>query len=450
MEGSFFVWLKRNCDRFVLANVIFILSVAIFSYRQSLPLAEPPAGQLSLSVSVCSEAQKHQNAWRFVVCWNKRRILIESRQVEAPDYGNRLKFSGRLQLAPVFPDFDYRAYLRRQGIDYISYQPQLSVAGEKRDFSTRLIGVFLALKQHCRSLIQSALPEPGASLALALLIGDRYYLSDSLKEVFSRIGLSHFLAVSGAHLSVIGALLLDLMIFFSFSRRARFLSLSIFFIFYPLFSGLSASAVRSAIMAWFSLSAITSGRLASPWRFLLLGASLMLAVNPSLFYGDYGFRLSFVSLIAIMYIRPIYVSLPGKKGFLMVIRKILINPLLISLAALAATWPFVAYDFGVFSWMAPISNLLLSWLFVPLLSFLFIALVLSLILPSFSLFFFFPAYIILEYFWRSASYLASFSWASSHVSRPRPIFLACYYLFFSLFLLFINYRRQRLLSSRVL
>ena len=98
------------------------------------------------------------------------------------------------------PDFDSAAYYRSKGIFACAKADQLFVS-EKRPFTLSLpIG---SLREGLQKQISSFTEGETEGLCSALLLGNKSLLSDSLKRDFRVLGVSHILAVSGLHLSIL-------------------------------------------------------------------------------------------------------------------------------------------------------------------------------------------------------------------------------------------------------
>src|SRR3989344_5219801 len=127
-------------------------------------------------------------------------------------------------------------------------------------------------KRNFEAGMQSALPEPQASFGLGLLIGQRSTLPDETKKQLSATGLTHIVAVSGYNLTIIVWAALQLL-----KKRSKYqitlVSLGLIGLFL-LFTGLSASIVRAAIVSGLSLWAWYYGRKISPVLLIALTAAL--------------------------------------------------------------------------------------------------------------------------------------------------------------------------------
>lgn len=122
----------------------------------------------------------------------------------------------------------------------------------------------------------------GSALLRALLIGDRSHLDEGgLYDAMKTVGLAHMVAVSGAHLSTVGAFVSAMLVRVGVSRRVLVAVLCAFYAAYSVFTGLSAPVVRAAVMAAVAVSCIFASRRASPLAALSVCVCVLIALNPS-------------------------------------------------------------------------------------------------------------------------------------------------------------------------
>jgi competence protein ComEC len=154
----------------------------------------------------------------------------------------------------------------------------------------------------------SLLPALSGGFVQAALFGDREALDARLREVFSRTGTGHIVAISGmnvAILAAIGGAVLTPLIPRLAARRIALAGLLLLYV--PL-AGSAPSVVRAAIMASVALAASAAGR-----RVLLpnaLGAAGLglLALQPEAL-RDPSFQLSFLAVAGLALLPP----LPGRR-----------------------------------------------------------------------------------------------------------------------------------------
>ena len=277
--------------------------------------------------------------------------------------GERITFTGKVtnpQNLGNPAEFDNERYLHIKGITGTAYLP---VGGWSRDgcapLSLRMRA--LALRERVVNLYASlGFGENEKAVLSALTIGDKSELAREVKDVYSSVGASHVLALSGLHL---GIFYMILSVLLPMRRDRRFYSLlrellilAVVWMF-ALVAGLSPSLLRAALLfTLFSLGCCL-GRDASSVNSLALAAIVMLLVSPrSLF--DVGFQLSFAAVFSILLFHP-----PLRRLFLVCgkVGGYVVDTLVVSFVAQVGTLPVVWYCFGKF----PLYFLLTNMVVVP-------------------------------------------------------------------------------------
>lgn len=248
-------------------------------------------------------------------------------------------------------NFDYVTYLKVHGITaqtFIFYDDWYKASVSLRGLSVwqRSRLTFMRLRHRIIDRYRS-LGLEGDSFAVvsAMTLGHRSEISSGLREAYSAAGVSHVIALSGMHLSMIYLLL---SMFFIGHRLAvvRETLLVVAIWLYVFMVGMSPSVVRSAIMiSVYSVVGLT-GRDRMSLNVLAFAALIMLVANPFCLY-DIGFQLSFLSVAAILVANRIASGLVSR-SFMQRHRALnwLWNILVMSCSAQLATAPLVAYYFG--------------------------------------------------------------------------------------------------------
>lgn len=120
----------------------------------------------------------------------------------------------------------------------------------------------------------------GASFLKAILLGDRSGLEDEgFYQKVKTIGLAHIVAVSGAHLSIVCALLGIALVAVRIPRRVAVAVQALFVVAYLCCTGMPISGVRAAIMTAVALSAVYAKRRSSSIGALALCVCCVLAAS---------------------------------------------------------------------------------------------------------------------------------------------------------------------------
>jgi len=281
--------------------------------------------------------------------------LIRVPRYPAYRYGDVLDVSGQLETPSQSGDFDYKAYLERQGIYSVIYYPVVEILDRGQGFKP--LQWIYSLRERLSASLATALPEPQGSLAQAILLGLRGNVPDSLHEAFSRTGTAHLLAISGLHMSVIIAILLSLGVVIFGRQRSLYIWLALALTWlYTLLAGMHPPVVRAAIMGSLFLVAEYLGRQRSAIIALAFAAAVMVGIQPQLLW-TVSFQLSFLAMAGLILLYP-YFQAWGRQGTARMFgdREALVTTggmisdlFAVSLAATAAVAPLIAYNFGIVS-----------------------------------------------------------------------------------------------------
>ena len=221
------------------------------------------------------------------------------------------------------------------------------------------------------SFIESVLTKDSSAqtgLFLALACGYRTVLqNDELYTNFQVAGLAHIVAVSGAHLSLAIAFVALLLTRLKLPKKAL-LTGSILTIFFLLFvCAFPISAFRAAFMAALSCFSFFAKRRPASQNALGLCIVFCLLVDPCSALSA-SFALSALSTAGIILLSPLFTRLlsRNKKASNSSLVETINESLSLTLAASVATLPLSAALFSQVSLIAPLSNVVVGFLFAPL------------------------------------------------------------------------------------
>jgi len=191
-----------------------------------------------------------------------------------------------------------------------------------------------------------------AGLAEALLLARREALDTDVRDDFAKAGLAHMLAISGAHVGIIAAVLLLVMRVLRIGADAAATCAALGTGLYILFLGAPHAAARAGLQAVLLLVARRTQRPADPLALLAVAGLVLLAVD-GLALLDAGFQLSFAGMYGIIAWRSAIGSFMRDH-----VRRAATPVLTTTLAATLATAPIAALHFGMVSTIGPVANLL--------------------------------------------------------------------------------------------
>jgi competence protein ComEC len=278
-------------------------------------------------------------------------VLMFVPRYPAYEYGDQIRVTGYLETPPQLDDFDYRSYLAHQGIHSTMLYPDIEKLSGGR--GSRPQQLLYALRSRLSQSLVEVLPEPQASLAQGIVLGNRSTIPDSLETAFSQSGTTHLLAISGLHLGILTVMLIALGIRLFGRRHYIYVWLALVIIWlYALITGMHPPVTRAAIMASLFLAAELLGRQRSTISALTFAAAIMVGLNPQILWQA-SFQMSFLAMTGLIFIFPplqaagekaIRATL-GEYGAAASAASMAVDSLSASLGAILAVWPLIAYYF---------------------------------------------------------------------------------------------------------
>ncbi len=249
--------------------------------------------------------------------------------------------------------FKEESYYKAKGVYLKSYTAENISIVENKSFS--ITNKFIKYINYIANKINSILHNDEGDFITSIVCGDKTALNDEIKTSLYRSGIGHITSVSGTHLMIIASLLYIVLNMVAIRKLPKFFILEVLIISYAIFSGLSISVIRAAIM--FSIVISADLFLRNPDAANSLGiAAIMLTITNPYLVRDASFLLSFTGVIAIAVIAPFinsYFNFKGKfKGF----KKSIVAMICVSVF----TMPFVITLFDELSIISPLTNIYLA------------------------------------------------------------------------------------------
>ena len=130
-----------------------------------------------------------------------------------------------------------------------------------------------------------------------IVLGDKRDISQDTKNLYQTGGISHILAISAMHLTILGNGLYGMLKRFGIPISAAGIIAGVFLAVYGILTGASVATIRALIMFLLNIGAQLTGRTYDGKTSLSLAAVLLLSGNP-LFLTDSGFLLSFSAMLS--------------------------------------------------------------------------------------------------------------------------------------------------------
>ncbi|MFB5762761.1 ComEC/Rec2 family competence protein [Paenibacillus medicaginis] len=303
----------------------------------------------------------------------------EQNTARAWSRGDRITLAGAMKNpegARNFGGFDYRNYLKTRQIHWLlqSKGADSVLILETGSWSRYSL---LRWSDNARILLGERMdtafaPQIHAGFMKGLVLGITDDIDPGLYGEFTRLGLTHILAISGMHVAVFTAGLLYMLRLLRFTRESALWIVFALVPAYVLITGGSPSVVRAGIMAMIGLYAARRGLLKDGLNTLCAAAIMMLLWNPYLLV-NVSFQLSFLVTAGLMIygplLRPVFAAWPPALG----------GSASITITAQLVSFPLTIFYFNQFSLLSTAANFVL----VPVLTLIVLPLGAAALLLSF-------------------------------------------------------------------
>ncbi len=284
------------------------------------------------------------------------------------DFGDRVSF--RDSLTPLNPSNKYDFSKLINGVGYTTYINISDMVIADGDASIRDI-----IKNNTRGvLLSSGIGEDNANIMFSILYGDKRDIDTGIKEQFSYSGISHILAVSGLHVSVLFAGIYFILKKLKVNKYIRLVILSSIFGFYCYLCSFTPSVCRASIMSILAVTCDIFDLEYDPLSSLSISGIVILLISPLQLFSI-SFQLSYLCVFAIISFAPFITKL-----FLKIkCPKTLAETLAISISVNIVLLPVMVNSFSKVSMLGILANIVVIPIFSIMFTLLSIAVVLSLI-----------------------------------------------------------------------
>ncbi|RGY01879.1 DNA internalization-related competence protein ComEC/Rec2 [Blautia sp. OF03-15BH] len=233
----------------------------------------------------------------------QRQVLVYENQQTTLKIGYKVKAAGSyapLEEASNPGQFDQKAYYEARGIGMVLKKAKLTVIEAKENIFFQKL---YELRSFWAQNLEKITGKEEAALLKAMLLGEKSGLKKEQKELYQSGGISHILAISGLHISLVGMLLYR---FLRKKKRSYPFSALVSgscMVVYGFLTGFGVSAKRAVFMFLVYLGAELLGETYDVVSALALSGLLILAEQPLQLF-QCGFQLSFLSVGAVALVYP--------------------------------------------------------------------------------------------------------------------------------------------------
>ena len=349
--------------------------------------------------------------------------------------GQTLIVTGKVNLwksASNDGNFDAKKFYESKKIDFQLKDAVVNnTYGNSQSFGEKLY----QLKQKVLYVYKTNLKEEDAGVLSTMTLGDKSLLDTETRQLYQKAGISHVLAISGLHISVIGIGLYQLLRKAGLSFASAGLASMTLIGSYGVMSGFSTSTMRAVIMFAVMLLGQWMGRSYDSLSALGFAAIIILWQNPYILWYA-GFLLSFAAVLGVTAIGQTLLKI--EKPFFPFTEK-----LLVSLSIQLATVPLTAYFF----YEVPLWSMLINFFVLPLVGMmLFLGLAggfLGILLPLAAKLFFIPCQWILAFYRKMCVLTTGLSGSSQITGKPALWKLFAFYAVLGILLILMKKQKKR-------
>ena len=261
------------------------------------------ADQMSILIS-SQKTTSQINEMQEIFGKNASALCYLEKDTTLPKAGSYVRVLGEVSpfLQATNPgEFDTAAYYRRK--DCLFALRKTKITAQTKNYG-RLEEFLSQLRYESEVLFRKLLGEKNGATASAMVLGRKKGMDSEVKVLYQGAGISHLLAISGLHLSLIGAGLFGLL------KKVRLpvtLSAGIstwILIVYAQLTGMGISTRRALVMFLLFLAAGLLKRTPDLPTSLAVAALLLLVPKPQRIL-DAGFQLSFSAVLGIAVMIPV-------------------------------------------------------------------------------------------------------------------------------------------------
>ena len=237
-------------------------------------------------------------------------------------------------------------------------------------------------------------------ISKAVTTGNTSGLGTYFYSLYNNAGISHILAISGLHISLITMGIYQLLMMLSVGIKTRSVIASAFAIIYSAILGFSPGTFRAAIMLSTALLLKLFMKRSDSMTSMFLSLFVLVMINPYALISS-GLLLSYLSCFALLLVSQKLFELKlyikdktvGKtiQRVAVTAASVILIPIISSFAAVVFTFPVLFFNFDTVSYISPLTNIFAIPLFSLALMLTFASILLNLIIPSAGLIFSYPA-----------------------------------------------------------
>lgn len=332
---------------------IICLTTGLFSYK---PISSQikndtnvPTKNLHGEIIICSLKKQNRKQLNFVTKINDSKYMVYLKKQDH-DYlpGDTLTVKKFNINSLSFVDNEhsgYTKYLLSKGIQGQIFLKQKDIVDVKKGHG--LFRFVYGIRQNLIHQIQAenVFSPSEEGVFYSLLLGERSYLDDDVKENFKQSGIIHVLAISGLHVGILFVFIQGILKLLRIhNKHFKLLFVVSLLLFYAIIAGLSPSVVRAGLMCCLIQIGFFLQEKNVIMNIVLSSALFLLLFKPQWIW-DLGFLLSYFAVIFIVLILENYKEATNNIRNPMLKKVAQLS--LVNVAAFTGTFPILTCNFGV-------------------------------------------------------------------------------------------------------
>ncbi|MBO4913435.1 MAG: DNA internalization-related competence protein ComEC/Rec2 [Butyrivibrio sp.] len=306
---------------------------------------------------------------KYIMC------SLKEGDVYVPSVGEYVKITGKITPFKEVRNpggFDSRLYYATLKIAFKIYNAEVVETDGREDFlRERLYELKMFFEKNLDN--NPVLSDSDSAILKAMILGDKAFMDDDIKDMYKNSGIMHILAVSGLHISIIGMGLYKALRKCKLSHYIYTAVPIIVMYLYGEMCGVGSSSFRAICMFTIRLVAPLVGRTYDILTGLAIAEVLLILDCPLYLYNS-GFLFSFCAVIGVTVVHPAMEELFGEKK--MIIR----SGIMLGLSIMISTLPIYMLYYFTYPLFSLISNMII----IPLVSVLMVAGILCLFMVGFT------------------------------------------------------------------
>ena len=238
-------------------------------------------------------------AGRTRASFRRLSVFLEAGESPQLKIGWRVRLRGELEEAERARNpgtFDFGLYARSRGYCGQVYGEDVRILDNTSEIPY-LEGIRI-LKKRCGEILEQVCDPRDLGVFQAVVLGEQSQMDPQLRDMYQRHGISHLLAVSGQHLTILGGSLYLLLRRMGVRQFGSGLICGLAVISYGILTGSSGSAMRAVVMILCLWLGAFLGRTYDSLSAMGLAAVVLLWQRPYMLFQS-GFQLSFGAVWAI-------------------------------------------------------------------------------------------------------------------------------------------------------